>query len=392
MDMAGRQSSNATPSPRSCVAASHRRNLAVPCLAGRRRDDGARRLGLARRRHGAQPGRVRDDDRLLPGDPARRCRPDGPRVPWNDTIWIQRTLDAGALGLVVPMVNTPDDARAVVANMRYATRGQRSWGSSRVAPYLAGEYRDWADENLAIIVMIETIGAVRRAEEILAVDGVTGCFVGPNDLALSMGLAMTDVGPGTPHEAAMMEVLAASRNTGKAAGKHCADAEGSDPTDRGGLPVPGGGQRQPVHGCRGTRRIRGHQAIATRLRPTRPACRRQKRWRRRRGSSIDGAGSRPFGAAGAAGPCECQSVRPRVWTQVVLAPGPMERLSSIADVVLDSTPAHDALPGADVAIVGPAYVEDAVPGSCRARPADGRPPWDRIRPGQRGCLLRPWAS
>ncbi len=146
------------------------------------------------------------------------------RVPWNDTIWIQRTLDAGALGLVVPMVNTPDDARAVVANMRYATRGQRSWGSSRVAPYLAGEYRDWADEHLTIIVMIETIGAVRHAEEILAVDGVTGCFVGPNDLALSMGLAMTDVGPGTAHEAAVMEVLAASRNTGKAAGKHCADA------------------------------------------------------------------------------------------------------------------------------------------------------------------------
>src|SRR3954451_21433899 len=97
--------------------------------------------------------------------------------------------------------------------------------------------------------------------------------------------------------------------------------------------------------------------IATWLQPTTPACRRPKRWRRRRGSSIDGAGSRSFGASGAAGPCESQSVRPRVWTQVVLAPGPMERLSSIADVVLDSTPAHDALPGADVAIVGPAYVE-----------------------------------
>ena len=45
------------------------------------------------------------------------------RVPWNDTVWIQRTLDAGALGLVVPMVNTAEDARAVVGNMRYATKG-----------------------------------------------------------------------------------------------------------------------------------------------------------------------------------------------------------------------------------------------------------------------------
>jgi 4-hydroxy-2-oxoheptanedioate aldolase len=146
------------------------------------------------------------------------------RVPWNDTVWIQRTLDAGALGLVVPMVNTPDDARAAVANMRYATKGQRSWGSSRVAPYVAGDYQSWADDQLTIIVMIETIAAVEDAEAILAVDGVTGCLVGPNDLALSMGLARADVGPGTRHEAAVMAVLAAARNTGKAAGKHCVDA------------------------------------------------------------------------------------------------------------------------------------------------------------------------
>ena len=146
------------------------------------------------------------------------------RVPWNDTIWIQRTLDAGALGLVVPMVNTADEARAAVANTRYATAGQRSWGGSRVAPYIGGDYRRWADENLALIVMIETIGAVERADEILSVDGVVGCLVGPNDLALSMGLEMSDVGPGTAHEDAIMEVLAACRRTGKAAGKHCFDA------------------------------------------------------------------------------------------------------------------------------------------------------------------------
>jgi 2-keto-3-deoxy-L-rhamnonate aldolase RhmA len=146
------------------------------------------------------------------------------RVPWNDTVWIQRTLDAGALGLVIPMVNTPDDARAAVANTRFATRGQRSWGSSRVAPYIEGDYRDWADDQLTVIVMIETIGAVERADRILAVDGVVGCLIGPNDLALSMGLDRGDTGPGTPHEAAIMEVLAACRRTGKAAGKHCVDA------------------------------------------------------------------------------------------------------------------------------------------------------------------------
>ncbi len=146
------------------------------------------------------------------------------RVPWNDTVWIQRTLDAGALGLVVPMVNSAEDAEAVVGNMKYATKGQRSFGGSRVAPYIDGEYRTWADENLAIIVMIETIQAVEQAEAILGVEGVVGCFIGPNDLALSMGLTQKDMGPGTEHEAAMLEVLAAAKKTGKAAGKHCFSA------------------------------------------------------------------------------------------------------------------------------------------------------------------------
>jgi len=146
------------------------------------------------------------------------------RVPWNDTVWIQRTLDAGALGLVVPMVNSAEDARAAVANMKYATRGQRSFGGSRLAPYIEGDYRKWADEHLAVIVMIETIQAVERAEAILAVEGVVGCFIGPNDLALSMGLSLSDTGPGTEHEAAMAAVLAAARRTGKAAGKHCFSA------------------------------------------------------------------------------------------------------------------------------------------------------------------------
>jgi 4-hydroxy-2-oxoheptanedioate aldolase len=146
------------------------------------------------------------------------------RVPWNDTVWIQRTLDAGALGLVVPMVNTAEDARQAVANMKYATRGQRSFGGSRVAAYIDGDYRTWADEHLAILVMIETVQAVENVEEILAVDGVVGCYVGPHDLSLSMGRDPRDIGPGTAHEESMLSVLAAARKTGKAAGKHCYSA------------------------------------------------------------------------------------------------------------------------------------------------------------------------
>lgn len=143
------------------------------------------------------------------------------RVPWNDTVWIQRTLDAGAMGLVIPMVNSADDARQAVADMKYATRGQRSYGGSRLAAYIDGDYRTWADQHLSVIVMIETIQAVEQAEAILSVEGVDGCFIGPNDLALSMGLSLNETGPGTRHEAAMLQVLAAARACGKAAGKHC---------------------------------------------------------------------------------------------------------------------------------------------------------------------------
>jgi len=146
------------------------------------------------------------------------------RVPWNDTIWIQRTLDAGALGLVVPMVSTAEQAQAAVANTKYATKGQRSFAGSRVAPYIDGDYRTWADENLAIMVMIETVEALENAEAILSVEGVTGCFVGPADLALSMGLSLSDMGPGTEHEAAVLGVLAAAKKAGKAAGKYCSDS------------------------------------------------------------------------------------------------------------------------------------------------------------------------
>ncbi len=145
------------------------------------------------------------------------------RVPWNDTVWMQRTLDAGAMGLVVPMVNTAEEAKKAVANTRYSTRGRRSWGGSRVTRYIEGDYFTWTEENLVILVMIETAQAVENAEAILSVDGVDGCYIGPADLALSMGLGLGD--PGPDHEAAMLEVLKAAKKVGKAAGKHCGSSE-----------------------------------------------------------------------------------------------------------------------------------------------------------------------
>jgi 4-hydroxy-2-oxoheptanedioate aldolase len=123
------------------------------------------------------------------------------------------------------MVNTAEDARNVVSNMKYATKGQRSSGGSRVAAYIDGDYRTWTDDNLAIIVMIETAQAVENAEAILGTEGVIGCFIGPNDLALSLGVHPSETGPGTVHEEAIQAVLAAAKKTDKAAGKHCFNAQ-----------------------------------------------------------------------------------------------------------------------------------------------------------------------
>lgn len=142
------------------------------------------------------------------------------RVPWNDTIWIQRSLDAGALGVIVPMVNNAEDARTAVANTKFAVQGIRSYGGCRIDPYVKGSYLEWADANLTVMVMIETIEAVRNADEILAVDGVDGMFIGPTDLALSMNLKAQDLGC-EAHEKAIQTALKAAQNAGKIAGKFC---------------------------------------------------------------------------------------------------------------------------------------------------------------------------
>jgi 4-hydroxy-2-oxoheptanedioate aldolase len=143
------------------------------------------------------------------------------RIPWNDTIWIQRTLDAGALGLVIPMVNSRADAEAAVANCHYAPRGQRSYGGIRIRDYVDGDYFAWAAANISVIPMIETIQAVEKADEILSVEGVDGCFIGPSDLALSMGIKPGEGGPGTAHEQAIQHVLQVGKRVGTAVGKHC---------------------------------------------------------------------------------------------------------------------------------------------------------------------------
>jgi len=146
------------------------------------------------------------------------------RVAGNDPILMKRLLDAGALGLVVPMVNSRTEAEKAVASCRFPPAGLRSFGGGRAFVYGADYFR-WANEQILLIVQIEHINAVNAAEEILSVPGVDGCFIGPNDLAGSMGLepALTPTHP--DHIAAIEEVLRVAKKVGKPAGIHCPDAE-----------------------------------------------------------------------------------------------------------------------------------------------------------------------
>ena len=112
------------------------------------------------------------------------------RVPVGDVVTIKQVLDLGAQNLLVPMVSSAEEARAVVEAVRYPPRGRRGVGSAlaRSARWNRVEgYLDAADDSVSLFVQIETADGVDAAAEIAAVDGVDGVFVGPSDLAASMG-------------------------------------------------------------------------------------------------------------------------------------------------------------------------------------------------------------
>src|SRR6266849_762869 len=139
------------------------------------------------------------------------------RVRQNNFSAIGRLLDQGALGIVVPLVNSAADARAAANAVRYPPRGGRSMGAF-LAGYHGPNYEQWADDQIFLAVQIESAQAVDCAEEILAVEGVDGCWIGPKDLARSMGVDINTPEGRQAHEAAILSVLAACRKTNKIPG------------------------------------------------------------------------------------------------------------------------------------------------------------------------------
>jgi len=139
------------------------------------------------------------------------------RVAQNDFGAIGRLLDRGALGIVVPLVNSAADAARAARAMRYPPAAERSLGI--LAGRLHGaDYLREANEQLLLAVQIESVEALAHVEEIMAVDGVDACWIGPADLAASMKVNVATPEGRAKHDQAILAVLAACRKTGKIPG------------------------------------------------------------------------------------------------------------------------------------------------------------------------------
>ena len=142
------------------------------------------------------------------------------RVPWNEPSVIMRALDAGAYGIICPMVNTKAEAEAFVSAGRYPPLGARSNGPFRASQFAGADYQPHANEEVQLFAMIETREAMKNLDAILKVKGLDGVYVGPTDLALSMGKPATLDPVDAEVVEAMKTIATKTRAAGKIAGAH----------------------------------------------------------------------------------------------------------------------------------------------------------------------------
>ncbi|BDV32309.1 2,4-dihydroxyhept-2-ene-1,7-dioic acid aldolase [Microbacterium terricola] len=151
------------------------------------------------------------------------------RVPIGDIVTIKQVLDLGAQTLLVPMVSTAAEARAIVEAVHYPPRGRRGVGSAlaRSARWnRVDDYLENAADHVSVFVQIETAEGVDNATAIAAVDGIDGVFVGPSDLAASMGLLGEQSHPDVV--ASVRKAFDAVRATGKPVGVNAFDPAVAD--------------------------------------------------------------------------------------------------------------------------------------------------------------------
>jgi len=142
------------------------------------------------------------------------------RVPWLEAGILMKVLDAGAYGVICPMVNTREDAQRLVAYTHYAPRGTRSFGPVRASLYGGPDYAVHANDTIVTFAMIETAAALDRLDDILSVEGLDAIYVGPSDLSLALGCrpVFDDVDPKAAE--AIDHILARAKHHGVVAGIH----------------------------------------------------------------------------------------------------------------------------------------------------------------------------
>ncbi len=137
------------------------------------------------------------------------------RLSANDSVQIKRVMDAGAYGVIVPMVNSALEAEQVVMSVYYPPKGRRGVGLARAQGYGASfdRYLVWVNREVVVIVQVEHIEAVNNLESILSVEGVDGFIIGPYDLSGSLGI------PGQFDHPLMKEAMGRIETVGAALGK-----------------------------------------------------------------------------------------------------------------------------------------------------------------------------
>jgi 4-hydroxy-2-oxoheptanedioate aldolase len=161
------------------------------------------------------------------------------RVPWNEPSSIMRALDAGADGVIVPMVNSVEEATAAAAATRYPPAGFRSWGPLRSGMAQPGFDPELGNRQTVCLVMIETVEAFERLDPILGVPGVDGVFVGPNDLAISHSGSNAEAGRSARDVEMIERIAEACAERGLAAGISCGDAAEAGRWERAGYTLLG---------------------------------------------------------------------------------------------------------------------------------------------------------
>jgi 4-hydroxy-2-oxoheptanedioate aldolase len=150
------------------------------------------------------------------------------RVPWLEPGIIMKALDAGAYGVICPMVNTAEQAARFVSTMRYPPLGQRSFGPTRVSFAAGSDYGAHANDEMLAFAMIETAEGMANLSSIASTPGLDGIYVGPADLTL--GLAQGRLAPGFDREepemiAALKEIIASCKTNCIRAALHCGTPE-----------------------------------------------------------------------------------------------------------------------------------------------------------------------